>query len=330
MSFFNDIDQLKEFVPVSREVDSDFTKLPPQIAIAEKQYISGEIGKEFLEELRLAFTDETETEFQTSARKILQRSLANFTVALFVPKHKVQIDSQGVRVTDDNDRKDAKPYDTNEAIKAFERDGWLALEELLEYLEDNDSEFPTWSSSVESTVFSKSFIRTCRELESVTGLRVTRRLFKKIKPHISRHERSTITSITGSEQFDLFLSQYADGSYEYGTREVLPEIQSIIGHGALRDALALLPVEISEEGITVSGNTSNTNMVRSKTAANDTQLNAMKRQMDLIFEESKGSLSRFLHANPDSFPAFASSSAYTQGRTGNGFDNPEGTSVFMM
>jgi hypothetical protein len=177
MSFFNDIDQFREFVPISREVDSDFTKLPPQIATAEKQFISAEIGKEFLEVLRVAFKDDTETEFQTSARKILQRCLANFTLALFIPKHKVQVDSQGVRVTDDNDRKDAKPYDTNEAIKAFERDGWLALEELLEYLESNDEEFPTWASSVESTVFSRSFIRTCRELESVTGLRVTRRLF---------------------------------------------------------------------------------------------------------------------------------------------------------
>ena len=330
MSFFNDIDQFREFVPVSREVDSEFTKLPPQIAIAEKQFISGEIGKVFLEELRLAFSQDNETEYQSSARRILQRCLANFTLALFIPKHKVQIDSQGVRVTDDNDRKDAKPYDTNEAIKAFERDGWLALEELLEYLESNDAEFPTWSSSIESTVFSKSFIRTCRELESVTGLRVTRRLFKKIKPHISRHERSTVVSITGLEQFNSFLSQYADGSYEEGTNEVLPEIQSIIGHGSLRDALALLPVEISEEGITVSGNTSNTNMVRSKTAANDNQLHAMKQQMNLIFEESKGSLSRILHASPELYTAFASSSAYAPDNKGNGFDNPEGTSVFMM
>lgn len=330
MSFFTDIDQFKEFVPISREVDSNFTKLPPQIAIAEKQYISGEIGKEFMEELRVAFTDETETEFQTAARKILQRCLANFTVALFIPKHKVQVDSQGIRVTDDNDRKDAKPYDTNEAIKAFDRDGWLALEELLEYLEDNDQEFETWSSSPESTVFSKSFIPTCRELESITGLRVTRRLFKKIKPHISRHERSTVISITGSEQFNLFLDQYAGNVYEDGTREVLPEIQSIIGHGALRDALAMLPVEISEEGITVSGNTSNSNMVRSKTAANDNQLKEMKNQLDLIFTESKGSLYNILHSFPDLYPAFAASSAYTPDNKGNGFENPDGTSVFMM
>jgi hypothetical protein len=330
MSFFTDIDQFKEFVPISREVDSDFTKLPPQIAIAEKQYISGEIGKAFLDELRLAFTDDDETEFQTAARKILQRCLANFTVALFIPKHKVQIDSQGVRVTDDNDRKDAKPYDTNESIKAFERDGWAALEELLEYLEENQTEFQTWSESPESTLFKRSFIRTCRELENATGLRVSRRLFKKIKPHIARHERSTIISITGIEQSTLFIGQFVSGDYEPGTELAIPEIQSIVGNGALCDALTLLPVEFSEEGITVSGNTSNSNMVRSKTAANDTQLKEMKLQLNLIFEESKGALSKVLHTYVDLFPVFAASPAYSPDTTGNGFDNPEGTSVFMM
>lgn len=330
MSFFNNIDQFREFVPISREVDSDFTKLPPQIAIAEKQYISGELGKAFLDNLKTMFEDGPADDFEVEALKILQRSLANFTLALFIPKHKVQIDSQGVRVTDDNDRKDAKPYDTNESIKAFERDGWSALEELLEYLESHPSKFSVWANSKESTFFSNSFIRTCVDLENVTGLRVSRRLFKKIKPHINRHERSSVVAITGEEQFNLFLGEFLADEYEPGTEKVIPEIQSIIGHGALHDALAMLPVEISEEGITVSGNTSNSNMVRSKTAANDNQLKAMKNQLDLIFTESKGSLYSILHATPDLYPAFAASSAYTPDIKGNGFENPDGTSVFMM
>jgi hypothetical protein len=276
------------------------------------------------------FSNNSEDEFETEARRILQRCLANFTVALFIPKHKVQIDTQGVRVTDDNDRKDAKPYDTNESIKAFERDGWAALEEFLEYLESNSSKFSMWAASKEATFFKNSFIRTCNDLENTTGLRVSRRLFKKIKPHINRHERSSVASITGKEQFDLFLEEFLAGEYEPGTEDLIPEIQSIIGHGALHDALALLPVDISEEGITVAGNTSNTNMVRSKTAANDAQLKEMKNQMSLIFEQSKGSLSKALHNNPDLYPAFASSTAYSPDHKGNGFENPDGTSVFMM
>ena len=331
MSFFTTIDELREFVPVGQQLDPEFKKLPSQLVIAEKKFITDEIGKAFIEELRSAYANSNESIYQAEARSMLQNALAHFTIALFIPKHKVQIDSQGLRVTENDERKDAKPFDTVKAIEAFERDGWMALENLLEYLEDFQSEFPTWNSSPQFTAFARSCIRTTKELETYTGIRFSRRLFKKIKPHITRHERNSIVPITSEELFGDLISQFAEENLSPENAAIFPDVCYAVAHGAVCDALGILPVEFSDDGVTVAGTTSNSNIARVRSAASDTQLQATINHCNKLYLQHLGILTQTLQENADSYPAFKTSGAYREVYSGKKTENPEGDSpVFMM
>ena len=330
MSFFKTFDEFKEFVPVSMQLDPELKKLLPQSHIAESQYLVPEIGSAFIEELRTAYDNSTETIFQSTARASIQALLANFTIALFIPKHKIQVDSQGIRVTENESNKDAKPHDTAEGIKAYERDGWILLENLMVYLESNAAQFPTWAASAESTIFSKTLIKTTKDLEDYSGIRVSRRLFKKIKPHILRHETTTLVAITGLPLYNEWLNQLKSNSGSPANAVVLPEAMYLVCHGALNDSLTTLDVEIGDDGITVASNTSNSNMVKNRVAASDQRIVNITNHCERIFEQYRASLLSTLQSNFSSYPLFVSNGAYKEVYTGKRNENKPGTKIFRM
>lgn len=330
MSFFTTQQEFGQFVPIGLKLDPEFVKLPAQISIAETQFLTKEVGRNFLSELRAAYANASETIYQAEARVILQKCLANFAIALFIPKHKLQIDSSGVREVEDSDRKGAKPYDTAEAIKAYDRDGWIALEELLEYLEANRTEFPTWAGSAESTHFRNSFIRTTFDLEQYSGIRVSRRLFKRIKPHLSMAARAGVVPVTGAPFYQELLNQHLAGNLSPENAKLLESLCIIVAHGALKSAMSLLPVEFSDDGLTVAANTSNANMVRTRTAANDTRVADAAAESLRIYDEEVSSLTGFLQKNADSYPLFKESGAYRPASNGASFTNDPNSPTLMF
>jgi hypothetical protein len=330
MSFFKTFDEFKEFVPVSLQLDPQLKKLLPQSLIAESQYLVPEIGSAFIEELREAYTNNTETIFQATARNSIQALLANFTIALFIPKHKIQVDSQGIRVTENEANKDAKPHDTAEGIKAYERDGWILLENLMVYLEANASAFPTWAASPESTIFSNALIKTTKDLEQYTGIRVSRRLFKKIQPHIHRHETKSLVAITGLPLYVEWLDQLKTNSVSPANAVAIPDAMYMVSHGALLDSLAVLDVEFGDDGITVASNTSNSNQVRTRVAATEQRLVNTVAHCEKIFTQYQGSLQKTLQELSSSLPLFVSDGAYKEPYTGKRNENPPNSKVIRL
>lgn len=330
MSFFRTQQEFAEFVPVGLQLDPDFVKLPAQISIAQSQYLIKEIGSAFAMELETAYANATETDYQASARVLVQKTLANFAVALFIPKHKVAIDSSGVREVQDGDRRGAMPHDTAEAIKAYDRDGWASLEELLEYLETNRTQFPTWASSVESTHFRNSLIRTTFDLELYSGIRISRRLFKRIKPHLSMAARAGVVPITGVPLYQEVLAQHLAGGVNEANGKLLESMCLIVAHGAIKSALGILPVEISEDGITVAANSSNANMVRARVGANDQAISNIATEAQRIYDEQVSSLLGFLQKNADAYELFKTGGAYRPASNGATFTNDPDSPTIMF
>jgi chemotaxis protein CheY-P-specific phosphatase CheC len=331
MSLIKTITDFEKYVPISTQLDPDFVKLPPQIEISEQKYIIKEIGKTLYLELVSQYEDEIfENESTKTATFLLQKAIANFTIALFIPKHKVQIDANGVRVTNSDERQDAKPYDTYEAIRSYERDGWIALEEALEFIEINSRDFPTWTASPESTIFSNSFIKTTFDFEAVTGMQISRRLFKKIKPYITTYERDSVKSKTGKELFDELINQMVSNSVTELNKQLIEPIRYVVAHGALARAISMAAVELNDEGLTVAAPTSTTNMVKPRASASDRSMENIVATCNEVFTEQIGILVKTLQDNADDYPLFKDSSAYKAEYNGKTFTNPDDTSVFLL
>lgn len=331
MSLINNISDFEKYVPISKQLDPLFIKLPTQISIAEQKYIVKEIGKSLFSELDSEYNAGS---YPNAAReeavKLIQKALSNFTTALFIPKHKVQIDANGIRVINSDERQDAKPFDTYEAIRSYERDGWIALEECLEFIESNSSDFPTWVASPESTIFSHSFIKTTFDFEAVTGMQISRRLFKKIKPYITTYERDSIKAKTGKELFDELIGQLVSNSVTDLNKELIEPIRYVVAHGALARAISMAAVELNDEGLTVAAPTSTTNMVKPRAAASERSMENIVATCKEVFTEQIGILVKILQENADDYPLFKSSSAYKPEFSGKTFTNPDDSSIFLL
>jgi hypothetical protein len=320
---FKTAQDFAEFVPIGKEMDSGFTKLPAQIHTAQMTFLVKEIGSAFLTELLTAYLDGTPSVAQAQAILRIQAPLANYTTYLFLPKHKLQIDSQGVRVNENQEQKDAKPFDMNQALEAYLRDAYTGIEQVLEYLEANKASYSTWASSKEYTAFSKATIRTCTELEQATGIPVTRRLFRFIKPHISRCENQLLNSILGKPLLEEILTQIQAGTVSEANQALLDIARPAVAFTALADTLSLVEVEMSDLGITVLSSAVNSLVARGKSAAPDSKIQNMASTCQKLGPEQLANLHKFIIDNAADYPLFTAPESYAGGAR-----NTDGSGIF--
>lgn len=312
MKYFEQIDELLEYVPLGAEIDPELKKFKPIIEQVENKIIKKEIGKVIFDELAAFYAGEETSEIKDDAIKIIQKAVANLATAAFIPKHKVMLDSQGVRTSSGNDRQDAKPYDTYEAIQAYENAGWDAIEELLEFLDENIETFTDWPDSPECTSFRNTFIRTTDQLRETTGIYLSRRLFKQIKPYIDKTEDLSLKPIIGKEFYTELIESENAGDTTTVNKVLLPYIRRIVGFGALTEALMILPVKIDREGITVAAPTSTTNMVKPRSVVASNDLANIIKGMEAQFLSARGVLKDYLQKNYIGYPLFVSGGAYEE------------------
>lgn len=312
-TLFKTFDEFIEFVPVSKQMDPEFVKLPAQIYNAQNAFISKEIGRAFFNELLDIYIDGTPSTIQMDAIYMLQAPLANYSIFLYAPKHKVTLDSQGIRVSENEKEKDAKPFDTTQALEAYLRDSYTGIEQALEFLEENKDEFPTWTSSKEYTAFSRALIRSTSELEAATGVLVTRRLFRFIKPHISRIETQQLDSILGKNLLSEILDQIQSDSISPTNKAIIDIARPAVAFTALNDAISLSEVEWSDLGITVLSNSVNSNVSRGKVAAPDQKIANLSLTCKKLGPEQLALLQKFIIDNAADYPLFVAPEVYNGG-----------------
>ncbi len=325
-TLFKTFEEFIEFVPLSKAMDPFFVKLPAQIYNAQNAFISKEIGREFLKELIDVFNDDTPSAIQLEAIKMLRAPLANYSIYLYAPKHKVTFDSQGIRVTENENEKDAKPFDTTQALDAYLRDAYTGIEQALEFLEQNKDQFSTWTNSKEYTAFSRAIVRSTSELELVTGVLVTRRLFRFIKPHVTRIETQQLASILGKNLLSEILDQIQSNTVSVANKAIIDIARPAVAYCALGDAISLSEVEWSDLGITVLSNSVNSNVSRGKVAAPDQKISNLSASCRKLGPEQLSMLQKFIIDNASDYPLFAAPELYN----GGPFKNKDGSGVHAL
>jgi hypothetical protein len=232
--------QAQSFVPLTNAfAGAAPAAIPDILREAEENYLHPAVGTD----LCAALAEPTSTVPEAAALLVLlQRAVAHFAVAAYLPKAAVQVTPNGlVQVAGDKQKKaDA------EAVEALRRSlvktGYHNVEKALVFLEKNAQQFPQWAGSEAYTLAHESLCVSASVFNQYVFIGGSRRLFLAIRPSLAEVEHvSILPTLTGAVYEQLRSApQNGQAPDVLRRRHVLPALSNLAFAQAL-PSLMLIP-----------------------------------------------------------------------------------------
>lgn len=188
-----DIATLKKYISVNGSLTYDNIK--SYIRSAEREFLRPLIGKDQLAVFDADVTDPIVLE----ALGLAQEAISNLGFYLYLPIGAVQITDAGVHVVDGNNSSPATDKQFKELQRSFKSAGHKALDELLEFMEDNALKFGPWVDSDSYSVFKDLLVNKTSTFNKYYYIFNSRQTFIAMKPNIKSVEDQFILAAIGKE-----------------------------------------------------------------------------------------------------------------------------------
>jgi hypothetical protein len=303
---------LKEILPVSKSLTEN--KIGGYIADAEK-IVAKTISQQFFDELSAyvppalpALPDP----LITKAISLLNESSAYLAFYLGFDIMNAHFSDQGIHRIE-NEQSGKRSLFQRQEIElknTFKRTGFNKLDEALEFLEKNKTNFPTWTASEEYTLSRENFINSAKDFNKIFNINSSRLVFLKLRPAQTLAEDLDIEPLIGMEFFAELKAQIAADSVSAANLTFLPYLQKAVVHSSIYRGGYELLADLNEYGM----------FQVEQDAANGNQL-TQKQLRDSIFEKiidrSKHNARAYISACEQflryyilDYPTYANSSAY--------------------
>jgi len=250
MGLITDIQQIKDHV----SIDSDLTlpTLQPHINFSER-YFKKVLGTAQYLALDTAIKTVSTTQEQDALLDQIFPSLSRLSVAVWSRSGSLSIGGTGIRRTEDSNQKTAYKYQEDGLVKALILEGFDLLDDLLEFLEANEDDYLPWKAdAVAYTKFKKFFINTTDEFEKEYGIGGSRITFRAFYPILKHVDYMNMRPVIGSDLYDEIKSEIELRTISPENQTLLDEfIRPAIAHMVIAEAMDILPVQISENGVRV-------------------------------------------------------------------------------
>jgi len=188
-----DIATLKEYISVNNSLTHDNIK--SYLRSAEREFLKPLIGKDQL----AIFDDPVSDPIVLEALVLAQEAIANLGFYLYLPIGAVQITDSGVHVVDGTSSSPATDKQFKELQRSFKSAGHKALDELLEFMEDNAAKFGPWVGSDSYSVFKDLLVNKTSIFNKYYYIFNSRQTFIAMKPNIKSVEDQFIVAPIGKE-----------------------------------------------------------------------------------------------------------------------------------
>jgi hypothetical protein len=178
-------EELKKYVSVSQSFE--FQDFEPYINKAINAFTRKYVGN-LHEELK----DETEesadnAKVKNEARSHLQNAISNFGYFIYLPFASVQMDSSGISVASNENRKSAEWWQINDIRRELLRSGHEAMDYLLLLLEKNPEVFTTWTEEF-GTINKELLVNNTNSFNKYYNIFNSRQTFLALQPTIRKVE----------------------------------------------------------------------------------------------------------------------------------------------
>ena len=302
---FKDTKKLQEYAELTN--NSNFFTLKATLRMVESYYIIPVLGKELYNALDSAYTLVTDENTLSPAHKLLidkcRCVIGPMLCYLYAPKGEVKLGDGGLT----KNKEAAYQYQGTNYREANLREGELATELLLEFLEENKEAYPQWTASNAFAQYRSLFIKTGSEFQQLFPSHSPYRNYMAMRAKMVDVEEQIIRTALGNPLFEVLKTKdkTAAGVLSEKEKELLFKVKKTVANYTVAFSIPLLSVRIDANGLTVA-----TEAPRSSRDA-DNRSNATAPQFNNLVDSCTGAgqiwltnALQFITDNIADFPAF--------------------------
>ena len=307
----NDINKVKEFLPVNKSLE--FDKLKPFVVDAERM-VSEIIDGDFYNDL-VVYDSDPDHEVNDYFDKLivkLQDSISFLAFHLGFDIMNTVFSNQGMhRIENDESGKKALFSRQEENLKrGFKLLGYNKLDLAFEYMEKNKAQFPTWVASDAYTLSRQHFINSTREFSAIYNINNSRLVFMKVKSAQTLVEDFDIKPLIGIDYYDELKEQVATDSLSDANKAFMIYLQKAVAYQTIFRTGPGLIIELNEFGMYQTEFETNLNNVKKEGAVAFSIASAIIDIAGITGNSYLKSCESFLKKNIDDYPLYANSDAY--------------------
>lgn len=253
--------ELKANCPVAAAIG--FEKINPFIDPVETKYLRPAIGKDMLAELQTLYTnsiaDESPTALSANIEALHKLCIkAIGELALFEGSADIQVSvsASSMQRIETGSNKSAYQYQALDWKATRKNQGFQALAQIIEYLEENvaEDDFDLYEVSPERTARLKLFVPNLATFNKYSEYTIDHWTLNQLQAIMARVENLHVSGILGDNYATIQASIAAD-SLTADQQAILNEAQPLIVHQTMADALQPLAINIGSTGVTLFNTT---------------------------------------------------------------------------
>lgn len=303
--FFKTIDELKAQISVTKSYSIEEFDTRTQYAC--DKYLLEWIQSAQLDALSSAF-DLDPTPPMSSAQSALvaklQPALANFTFYEHIPFASVVIDDSGIHRKENENYKTAYANQVEQLRRNTLETAFNNLEIMLQFMEDNEADYPLWVASSGYTRNKELFINSSRDFNDQFDINMSRLAFRKIRAIIKDIEQFEIKPMLGGDFYaeikDLILNKTPFSAEQ---QIVVDYVKKAIAYFTVAKAVAAGWSMFTVAGLVAVEHDNTTNSQLEKTASNE-QASLKIREYEKTAKRWMKLLQQHLTANIADYPTY--------------------------
>lgn len=316
MALFTSIEEVKRYVAVNASLRLE--DILPFIQRAENLHIRPTLTKPLYNELHQAVTDGAElTPEQKQLLELCRDCLANFAFLLFIPHGLTQVNAAGIHQQQNNTKKPATPEQIQKLEASYATTAYKALDELLEFLEENAPAFAAYDLSASR----QYLLHSTRQFARFVNIGGSRRTYIALQPIMGRVEQNLIRKILGPDLYRT-LKNYAGGDYEptaeglstEALENLLEEVKPLVAYKTIEKGITELALTITETGLHIYSSSSSLALTL-KLPADAQRIENLRLEYKAEAEQAEKSLMDYLYKLADTYTQFKESGAYLEPAT---------------
>lgn len=188
------LDVFKKHVTIN--YDFDFNTISPYIKKNERKYIKSIIGKDQLTSLIEAADPEDET---LEVKELLQEAVSNLAMLEFTNIGMIQISDNGFLISTNQNAKAAEWWQIRDLRRSLLDSGLNAIDEALQIMEANPSDFSDWTESDQGKKYNSFFVRNASVFQEYYNINSSRLTFFSLLPYLKIAEDKYFVGALGEE-----------------------------------------------------------------------------------------------------------------------------------
>lgn len=197
----NTIADLKKHLTISSGLD--FDKILPYCKRAERKFIESQIGYAQLALIIAHAYNENSTTPINRVKNLLEEATAHYALFLSMPALATQITNFGIKTTTTSQAVDADWKSVRDLKRSYIETANEAVDDALEIMEDNATDFQAWKDSDLFTIFKSIIPRQTKTFDKYFDIQKNRKTFLALKPYMIEVEEEFLLPMLGSCTLDF-------------------------------------------------------------------------------------------------------------------------------